>query len=136
MTGFFEFFTSNYPQFVSLSTTALVCWFVYKFYLKAEGFSKEWTDFKTKYFPKIEERLAKVDKIEYQLANFIEQMNERAAKTDEQFAKADERAENLIKEMNERSAKSDERFAKFGEKMDERAAKADERVENLTKEMN
>src|SRR6218665_2003266 len=125
MTGFFEFFTSNYPQFVSLSTTALVCWFVYKFYLKAEGFSKEWTAFKTKYFPKIEERLSKVDKIEYQLANFIETMNERAAKTDEKFAKADaraakadERAENLIKEMNERSAKSDKRFAKFGEKMD------------------
>ncbi|PGH38724.1 MAG: hypothetical protein CRN43_13350 [Candidatus Nephrothrix sp. EaCA] len=81
----------------------MVCFFVFRFYLKADGFSKEWTDFKTKYFPKIEEQLPKVDKIEYQLANVIEKMNERAAKSDERFAnlieKMDERFMNLIKEM-------------------------------------
>src|SRR6218665_111958 len=87
----FDFFTRNYPQFVSVSTTALVCWFVYRFYLKAEGFSKEWTDFKTIYFPKLEEWFV----------SLIEKMDERFA---ESGKKMDERFANLTREMNERFA--------------------------------
>ena len=70
MTEFFDFFTRNYPQFVSVSAAALVCFFVYRLYFKAEGFSKEWTDFKTKRFPKFEERFA----------SLIEKMDERFAR--------------------------------------------------------
>src|SRR6218665_3286227 len=98
-----DFFAKNYPQFVSISTTALVCWFVFRFYLKAEGFSKEWTDFKTIYFPKFEERFVSLTKeMNDRFASLIEKMDERFA---ESSKKMDERFASLTKEMNERFAR-------------------------------
>src|SRR6218665_3626192 len=105
MTEFFDYFTKNYPQFVPISTTALVCFFVYKFYLKAEGFSKEWTDFKDIYFPKFEERFVKSDDrfvlLIKEMAELRKEMNERFVLLIE---KSDERFLELRKEMNEQFA--------------------------------
>src|SRR6218665_1952518 len=141
MTEFFDYFTKNYPQFVPISTTALVCFFVYKFYLKAEGFSKEWTDLKTNYFPKFEERFVKSDDrfvlLIKEMAELRKETNERFAKSDERFVllieKSDERLAELRKEMNEQ-------FLEFRKEMNERFAELrkemNERFANLTKEMN
>src|SRR6218665_526794 len=143
MTEIFDFFTRNYPQFVSALTTALVCFLVFRFYLKAEGFSKEWTDFKSIYFPKVEEQLAKADdrlvilieKIDERFFEFGKMMDERFAKADERFAKADERFVFLIEKIDERFARMDERFVKaderffeFGKMIDQRFVKMDERL--------
>src|SRR6218665_2716257 len=163
MTEFFDYFTKNYPQFVPLSTTALVCFFVYKFYLKAEGFSKEWTHFKDIYFPKFEERFVKSDDrfviLIKEMAELRKEMNERFVllieKLDERLAELrkemNERFVSLTKEMNERFMilieKSDERFAELRKEMNERFmsltgemnerfAKSDERLAELRKEMN
>src|SRR6218665_3857869 len=137
MTEFFDYFTKNYPQFVPISTTALVCFFVYKFYLKAEGFSKEWTDLKTNYFPKFEERFVKSDDrfvlLIKEMAELRKETNERFAKSDERFVllieKSDERLAELRKEMNEQ-------FLEFRKEMNEQFAKMDERLAELRKEMN
>jgi len=144
MTEFFDFFTKNYPQFVPISTTALVCFFASRFYLKAEGFSKEWTDLKTIYFPKFEERFVKSDDrfvlLIKEMAELRKEMNERFVKSDERLAEHRKEMNERFAKIEERLAKSDERFVSLIEKMDERLAEhrkeMNERFLELRKEMN
>src|SRR6218665_1809332 len=101
----YDFFATNYPQFLSISTTALVCWFVFRFYLKI---SNQIADLGKE----MNERFAKSGE---RFANLTKEINERAAKSDERFA-------NLTREMNELSAnltkEMNGRFASLIEKMD------------------
>src|SRR6218665_793544 len=47
MTEFFDYFTKNYPQFVPISTTALVCFLSISFTLKQRDFQRNGLTLKT-----------------------------------------------------------------------------------------